>query len=374
MFKRIGVAALVSAALVSGQAMAVTVIGGGATIPAKLYRGSVDSILPATFNYAAAGSGYGKQAFLTNDPMRLGQTGTVHFAASDSTLTASELSTYSTQYGASYGPLIQLPSVITSVAIPYRKSGQTALNLFDNQLCDVFSGNKTTWGSLLGTSDTTPIRIVFRKEASGATEILTRHLSSICPTQFVTDARFTVARIPYSSIPANWVAVEYDQDVAQAVNAVDGSIGYAGPDNVDATSNAVVARINGIQPTNPNVLLALVSLSPPTTIFDAGNPAKWSPVVANPTSGYKLAAYTNFIFGQCYKDAAVAAEVKAFLAAHYSIPGNNVATQAHKFIAMSYAWKNAVIANFVTNTTGNNLDINNPSVCNGIGRPLNDKS
>ena len=74
--------------------MAVTVKGGGATIPAKLYSGSVDSILPATFNYVAAGSGYGKQAFLTNDPMRLSQTGTVHFAASDSTLTDSELSTY----------------------------------------------------------------------------------------------------------------------------------------------------------------------------------------------------------------------------------------------------------------------------------------
>jgi len=37
MFKRIGVAALVSAALVSGQAMAVT--GGGATIPARLLQG-----------------------------------------------------------------------------------------------------------------------------------------------------------------------------------------------------------------------------------------------------------------------------------------------------------------------------------------------
>jgi ABC-type phosphate transport system substrate-binding protein len=370
MFRCIRIAALVSAALVSSQAMAVTVKGGGATIPAKLYSGSVDSILPATFNYVAAGSGYGKQAFLTNDPMRLSQTGTVHFAASDSTLTDSELSTYTTQYGATYGPLIQLPSVITSVAIPYRKSGQTALNLFDNQLCDAFSGKKTTWGSLLGTSDTTPIRIVFRKEASGATEILTRHLNSICPTQFVTDARFTVARIPYSSIPVNWVAVEYDQDVVQAVNAVDGSIGYAGPDNVDASSNAVVARINGIQPTNPSVLTALVSLTPPSKIYDAGNPAKWSLGVANPTQGYKLAGFTNFIFGQCYKDPAVAAEVKAFLAAHYSIPGNNVATQAHKFIAMPYVWKNAVIANFVTNTTGNNLDINNPSVCNGIGRPL----
>jgi hypothetical protein len=29
-----------------------------------------------------------------------------------------------------------------------------------------------------------------------------------------------------------------------------------------------------------------------------------------------------------------------------------------------------VTANFITNTSGNNLDINNASVCNAIGRPL----
>jgi hypothetical protein len=154
------------------------------------------------------------------------------------------------------------------------------------------------------------------------------------------------------------------------VNAVDGSIGYVGPDGVDATSNAVVARVNGVQPTSLNVTLALSSVSAPSTPAQAANPANWSPVVANPASGYKLAAYTNFIFGQCYKDAAVAADVKAFLTTHYSIPGNNTATQAHKFVAVPNAWKNAVTANFITNSSGNNLDINNASVCNAIGRPL----
>jgi hypothetical protein len=44
------------------------------------------------------------------------------------------------------------------------------------------------------------------------------------------------------------------------VNAVDGSIGYVGPDGVDATSNAVVARVNGVQPTSLNVTLALSSV------------------------------------------------------------------------------------------------------------------
>jgi ABC-type phosphate transport system substrate-binding protein len=367
MFKRTLIAAsLTIAALASAQAMAVT--GGGATLPAALYKGSADSILPANFSYAAIGSGGGKTAFLTNNPAGFSTTGTVHFAGSDSVLSASELSTYTTNFGASYGPLIQLPSVATSVAIPYKKAGQTALNLTSAQLCNAFSGAKTTWGALLGTSDTTAIRIVYRNVSSGTSEILTRHLASVCPTQFATSSTFTSARLPVgSTLPSNWVGVASTSEVATAVNAVDGSIGYVGPDGVDATSNAVVARVNGVQPTSPNVTLALSSAKLPTNPSD---PSQWSPVVANPAIGYKLAAYTNFVFGQCYKDAAVAADVKAFLTTHYSIPGNNAATQAHKFVAVPDAWKNAVTANFVTNTSGNNLNINNTTVCNTIGRPL----
>jgi ABC-type phosphate transport system substrate-binding protein len=369
-FKFLGVSGLLSLALASGSAMAVTLLGGGATIPAQLYKGSVDSILPGNFSYAAAGSGIGKQAFLINDAYRFGSTGSVHFAASDSTLTTAEISTYNTNYRASFGPLIQLPSVITPVAVPYRKSGESTLNLTSAQLCEVFSGNKTSWGNLLGTSDTTPIYVVYRKVASGATEILSRHLNATCPEFFSVSPDFKTARGNRSSIPSHWIAVDYDQDVVEAVNSVNGAIGYVGPDNVDASNNAVVARVNGILPTSPNTLLAMSAAQAPATSAQAANPINWSPVIARPALGYKLAGYTNFLFGQCYKDPQMAADVKAFLAAHYGIPGNNAATQAHKFVAMPHAWKNAVIANFVTNATGNNLDINNPSVCNGIGRPL----
>ncbi|WP_192561297.1 substrate-binding domain-containing protein [Pseudomonas gozinkensis] len=369
MFKRTLIAAsLTVAALASAQAMAANVTGGGATLPAALYKGSSNSILPANFTYAGTGSGTGKTAFLSNNSALFSATGSVHFAGSDSVLSASEISTYNTNFGASYGPLIQLPSVATSVAIPYKKSGQTALNLTSAQLCDAFSGTKTTWGALLGTADTTPIRVVYRNVSSGTSEILTRHLNSICPTKFATNSTFTSARLPAgSTLPANWVGVAGTSDVATQVNAVDGSIGYVGPDGVNASSNAVVSRVNGVQPTPANVTTALSSAPLPTA---PSNPAQWAPVVANPSSGYPIAAYTNLIFGQCYKDATVAADIKSFLTTHYSVPGNAAATINHGFSVVPTNWKNAVTANFITNTSGNNLDINNASVCNAIGRPL----
>ncbi|WP_434589348.1 substrate-binding domain-containing protein [Pseudomonas sp. R4-83] len=368
MFKRTLIAAsLTVAALASAQAMAVT--GGGATLPAALYKGSADSILPANFSYAAVGSGAGKTAFLTNVATGFGATGTVHFAGSDSVLSASEISTYNSAFGASYGPLIQLPSVATSVAIPYKKSGQTALNLTSAQLCDAFSGTVTTWGGLLGTADTTPIRIVYRNTSSGTSEILTRHLNAVCPTKFTTNSTFVKARPAGSTLPSNWVGVAGTADVAPTVAAVDGSLGYVGPDGIDATSNALVSRINNVQPTSANVALALASVTPPATAALAADPIRWSPVVANPAIGYKLAAYTNLIVGQCYKDAAVANDVKAFLTTHYNTTTNDLAIKNHGFVTVPSAWKTKVYETFVSNATGYNLNINNTSVCNTIGRP-----
>jgi len=369
MFKRTLIAAsLTVAALASAQAMAANVTGGGATLPAALYKGSANSILPANFSYAATGSGVGKSAFLTNTASQFGTTGTVHFAGSDSILSAAEISTYNTNFGAAYGPLIQLPSVATSVAIPYKKSGQTALNLTSAQLCDALSGTVTTWGPLLGNSDATPIRVVYRNVSSGTTEILSRHLNAICPSKFAVNSTFTNARLPAgSALPSTWVGVAGTADVATAVNAVDGSIGYVGPDGVNAASNAVVARVNGVQPTTANVSLALGTAPLPTV---PSNPTQWVPVVAQPASGYPIVAYTNLIIGQCYKDAAVATDVRNFLTTHYSNPGNNAATVAHSFTPVPTNWKAAVTANFITNTSGNNLDINNANACNGVGRPL----
>ncbi|MFJ2527293.1 substrate-binding domain-containing protein [Pseudomonas helmanticensis] len=367
MFKRTcKVASLAVVALLSSQVMAVT--GGGASLPAALYKGSANSILPANFSYAVTGSGIGKKALLTNDAAQFSTKGTVHFAASDSILSAAEISTYNTNFGASYGPLIQLPSVATAVAIPYKKAGNTTLNLTSAQLCDALSGFKTTWGALLGTADTTAIRVVYRSTSSGTTEILSRHLNLICPTKFAVNTTFTNARLPSGSqIPSHWVGVAMDQDVLQTVNQVDGSIGYKGPEGVDVKNNAQIARINGIQPIPANVAIALSSSPLPS---QPANLQHWVPVVANPSSGYSVSGYSNLILGQCYQDGAVAADIKAFLAKHYSVPGNNAVSFAHGFIPVPTYWKTAIIANFVTNTTQNNLDINNPNVCTGIGRPL----
>jgi ABC-type phosphate transport system substrate-binding protein len=369
MFKRTcKVASLAVVALLSSQVMAVT--GGGASLPAALYKGSANSILPANFSYAVTGSGIGKSAFLSNNAAQFGTTGAVHFAGSDSILTPSEISYYNSSFGAAYGPLIQVPSVATAVVIPYKKAGVTALNLSSAQLCDVFSGNKSTWGSLLGTSDATPIRVIYRRTSSGTTEMMSRHLNAICPSAFLVSTNFAQARLPSGAqLPINWIGVDVDSDVLPTVSYFDGSIGYMGPDGVDAKNNALVARINGIQATTANVVLALSSAFVPTNSA-SGNPQQWVPVVANPASGYPISGYSNLIFSQCYLDGGVAANIRAFLTTHYSLPGNALATVAHGFAPIPSIWKRAVTANFITNTTGNNLDINNPNVCTGIGRPL----
>lgn len=277
MFKRSLIAASLSvAALVSAQAMAVT--GGGASLPAELYKGSADSILPANFSYAVTGSGTGKNAFLTNNSSLFGTTGTVHYAGSDSVLSGSELTTYNSNYNGTYGPLIQIPSVATSVTVPYRKDGNTTLNLTSAQLCDAFSGAKTTWGQLLGTTDSTPIRIVYRTGSSGTTELFTRHLNSICPTRFATNSTFTNARLPAGgTLPSNWVGVAATSTVVSTVKATNGSLGYVSPDAVNINSNAEVSRVNGNLPTQANVSTAWAAwLRRPTP-----------PTVRTPASGFR---------------------------------------------------------------------------------------
>ena len=83
-------AALVATALLAtvGAASAQTVTGGGASLPADLYKGSADSILPANFTYAVTGSGHRQEGLPGNNSALFSTTGTVHFAGSDSVLSS----------------------------------------------------------------------------------------------------------------------------------------------------------------------------------------------------------------------------------------------------------------------------------------------
>src|SRR3972149_367732 len=181
-------AALVATALLAtvGAASAQTVTGGGASLPADLYKGSSDSILPANFRYAVTGSGTGKKAFLENNSLLFSTTGTVHFAGSDSVLSGTELNTYTTNFNQPtnanrYGALIQVPSVATSVTIPFNKAG-SAVNLSVAQICGVFSGAISDW-STIDANRSGPIQVVYRAESSGTSEMFSRFLTAACAAE-----------------------------------------------------------------------------------------------------------------------------------------------------------------------------------------------
>ncbi|ROL81768.1 hypothetical protein BK636_14685 [Pseudomonas chlororaphis] len=382
MFKRTMIAASMAvAALASAQSMAA-VVGGGATLPEQLYN-TPGVLTPGFGTYYGVGSGGGKTAVLTNNIASLTSSlpagTTVDYAGSDSILNATEISNYKTAHQdvpatdpANWGPLLQFPSAATSVTIPYNKAGTTNLNLTSEQLCLALSANNgaaRTWGEVLGTSDTTPVRVVYRSGSSGTSEILTRHLNNRCPSVF-TSVSSTFANAHPGAEPASWIGVSGSAAVASTVASTAGAIGYVGPEDVDATNNAVVARINGLLPTVGNVQTALSTIAPPSTAADRADLTKWAPVLPNPATGYSIVGYTNFIFGQCYKDTADVSSIRSFLTKHYNATfasSNDQAIIDKKLIPLTSTWKTAIRNAFIPPTSAQG--VNNASVCNGIGRP-----
>ncbi|MEC4337474.1 substrate-binding domain-containing protein [Stenotrophomonas pavanii] len=389
-------AALVATALLAtaGAASAQTAVtGGGASLPADLYKGAADSILPANFSYAVTGSGTGKKAFLENNASLFSTTGTVHFAGSDSVLSSTELSTYNSTYNVSgdtnrYGALVQIPSVATSVTVPFNKAG-SAIDLSVTQICGIFSGKITNWSSIDSARSGT-IQVVYRGESSGTSELLARFLTAACRPADVSGTTLKLTNgVPafsvqstfanlFTTVPSNFIAAPATGGTAlyNAVYAADGRIGYVGPDVIPSLTDATkVAKVKGFSPDEVSVQATLETAAPPTGAA-AENPANWVPVFGNPSAGYPIAGYTNFVFGQCYKNATVGANVRGFLTRHYGstvVNGveqgpNDAAIRAHKFIPLTKAWRDAVRARFATATNAG--AVNNPSTCSGIGRPL----
>ena len=368
---------------------------GGIAAPVGILNGAAPL---AGFNdYVGVSSGVGKRAFLTNDSNGLvwdfdGNPGTapqpvyippvaVDYAASDSILSATELSTYRaahqspavpTTSAENWGPIVQLPSAIMSITIPYKLTlaNGTAvnnLNLTSNQLCEIFSGNFTTWNQINSSYPATPIKVHYRVGSAGTSEIFTRHLNSQCPAKFITNSTFATA---VGVTPPSFVAELSDRAIIQATNSTDGAIGYIGPSELDVTNNAVVARVNGILPPYGNVTTALSTIAPPA-VADRGLPENWAKVLANPASGYSIIGYTFLNFNQCYKDANDTLAVRGFINRHYNVnaaTNNDNAIIAARLIPLTTVWKTAVRASFWASTSS--LSIGHATACNSIGRPL----
>ncbi|RTQ87144.1 MULTISPECIES: substrate-binding domain-containing protein [Stenotrophomonas] len=394
-------AALVATALLAtagaASAQQSLVNGGGASLPSDLYKGSTDSILPSNFSYAVTGSGKGKQAFLENKIAIFIPTGTgnVHFAGSDSVLSQAEIDTYNTTYNSAssttkFGPLLQLPSVATSVTIPFNKvdPAGSSVDLTVAQACGIFSGKITNWSSI-GTGRSGPIKVFYRSESSGTSELLTRFLTSACQPADVSgttlkltggvpafSVQSTFANL-FSTIPSNFEAAPTAPNtnagtlLFNAVNANDGAIGYVGPDVIPNLKDATkVAKLKGYSPDEVSVAATLNTIAPPSSAADIANPAKWVPVFTNPSAGYPIAGYTNLVFGQCYRTALPRTAVRNFLEAHYNLGAtgtNDAAVRAHGFIPLTQVWREAIANNLIAASAPNGLS--NANTCTtGVGR------
>ena len=388
MFKRTMIAAsLVVAALASAQSMAA-VVGGGATLPEKLYgttagTGILASSIPGFNAYIGVGSGGGKKAFFGNDStqLKLAAGITVDYAGSDSIVSGAELLAYNNDAvkgRPAYGALIQVPAAATSVTVPYHINGKTSLKLTSVQLANIFAGVTKNWNEVLSdgvAGPNLPIKVVYRTETSGTTEILTTHLKAVsgnllpaASNSFATAVGFNPAVNPPAG--TNYIGVVGSQGVAAAVADANnnGAIGYVSPDYAQFNDASAVAAINGALPTEVNVQVTLDTVAPPALgSNDAKDPLKWVPTFANPTAGYPIVGYTNLVFSQCHKDTTDTARIRNFLNRHYT-GLNNAAVSSHSFIPLSATWQKAVHDNFYATTSA--LRLGDTNTCNGIGRPL----
>ncbi|BAX61429.1 substrate-binding domain-containing protein [Burkholderia stabilis] len=422
--------ALASSSLSVTTAMAApNVQGGGSSLVAPAI-GTIG--IPATeiglfgtaegsFTYYTVGSGAGQNAFLRNQSTFLssGATGPVYFANSDAALTTYQVTSYQANVGTTSGPLIQIPYIVTPITVPVVNGpavtstttpqttpGQAhSIALDDDDLCGIFSGKLTNWNQITNPETGSvyvlnePIKVVYRSDGSGTTELLTRHLAAVCTTvntatgaTFVDSLTFS-ASFPGGVMPANFIAATYSLGVRNALSSSIGTafgyVAYLSPNYTNtflAPSSTVVTSAGALQlpvaslvnakngvyyaPTYANATMGLGTITPPMIRPTAANPVNWVDTrgssVRNPTSGYPVSGMSYIILSQCYADPAVGTAMHDFLNAHYTNASFASIVRGNGFDTVPVTFQRAIANDFLSNVSTWNFDIGNTSVCTGM--------
>ncbi|CAB3973092.1 MULTISPECIES: substrate-binding domain-containing protein [Burkholderia] len=386
----------------------------------------------ATFTYFSVGSGAGQNAFLNNQPTYFGAgantTSAVYFANSDAALTGTQVTAYNAStVGANSGPLIQIPYIVTAITVPVVNGpavtsantpqttpGQAhSIALNDDDLCGIFSGKLTNWNQVTNPegglySANAPIKVIYRSDSSGTTELLTRHLAAVCTTgntatgvKFVDSLTFANTTAFPAGVPGNFIGASGSGPIVNGVvTGVRGSlaslssagvaaVAYLSPDYTNtyiASQSAVVTSSGALQlplaslyntaarayyaPTYSNATTAVSTASAPSTRAAAADPTQWVPVsgaayasLANPSSGYPVSGTSQIILSQCYADPTVASNVQSFLNNHYTNASYASVVHGNGFDTVPSGFKTAILADFLSNSSTYGLDINDASTC-----------
>jgi len=415
------------------SASAATLIGGGSPLVGfvidqeiSLFGANPDSLM-----YLVTSSDTGQVAFVSDDAsvFNSNTSGQVAFANSDSAILPSRLTSYNSVRKATDGPLIQIPYIVTPITVPY-VNGPTSLTdtlagpqttpgqaqslaLNDADLCGIYSGAITKWNRVTNPDTNTTyalnkaINVVYRSDNNGTTELLTRHLSTVCPalagstvradgtTVTFVDSEVFTDSFPNHTPPASFTGFSDSGQLQSALTTARGFgiagpsvVGYISPDYANtflapssssAAVNLSVASVRNamlnvdVAPTFTEATHAVnASTTPvPTTSTAAADPTQWVPYLANPTTGYPVSGTSQILLSQCYADANVKSTILNFLTAHYVNASYAAILHSYGFDTVPENYAMQIANDFISvprNWTINTLNIGNSTVCAGIGR------
>jgi phosphate transport system substrate-binding protein len=425
-------AALVFSAIGASSAMAQTVVlGGGSSLVGPSITKEISDFGTDTLalTYFITSSGTGQAAFLNDNPTTFNATltGAVDYANSDAALSSAQITSYDTSTFATTdkgGPLIQIPYITTPIAIAYvngptsttdtflgpqtTPSQTHSLALNDNDLCGIFSGKLKTWNAVTNPdtgstfSSTAPITVVYRTDGSGTTDLLTRHLAAVCSTSnTATGVTFAETQTFTSNFPSGFptgstfvgksgssgVQGELEVLASQTTSGSPSGVAYISPDYTNtflapqsssaAVNLAVASLVNSsitnsppgaadVAPTYQQADKALLTAVVPNA-RTAAIQADWVPNSANPSTGYPVSGTSQIILSECYASASVASSLVNFLNDHYSNATYTSVVNGNGFDVPT-AFVSAIQADFLSNTSNLNLNINGSECTVGSGR------
>ena len=206
-----------SASSSSSAALSGTLNGSGSTLQLTYQEAAISAFKTVqsgmTVNYGAGGSGKGRTDLAS---------GVVNYAASDSPIPASELSTFNGK------TVLYFPDVIAPVTVSYNLSGLSKpLQLSAPVIASIFQAKITTWNNSAIAADnpgvtlpSTPITIAVRSDSSGTTQNF---------TQFLVDATgdgWTLGTSSTIKWPSTARAGNGNGGVASIIKSTPGAIGY----------------------------------------------------------------------------------------------------------------------------------------------------
>ncbi|MET0147164.1 MAG: phosphate ABC transporter substrate-binding protein PstS [Ilumatobacteraceae bacterium] len=234
-----------------------TLIGAGAssqTAAMQAWQAGFQEANPdATVEYDPVGSGGGREAFLAEGS-------NTDFAGSDAYLSDEEVEASTTRCAGDQGA-IDLPHYVSPIVVAFNLPDIESLNLAPEVMAGIFAGTITTWDDDAIAADNpdvelpgTTINAVHRSDESGTTQNFTQYLAAVAPDVWTYE--------PDQEWPLeNGEGAQGTSGVVAAIQAGEGSVGYADASQVSGLGAGVPKVGDEWVPFSPEAAAKLVDVS-----------------------------------------------------------------------------------------------------------------